>query len=51
VKRRDLLVAHHSPTLTVNVALRNWKFLDRLGIASARWFDGLGWFVNLSKHP
>ena len=31
---------HHSPILVVNVALRNWRFLEELGIAAGRWFDG-----------
>lgn len=29
----------HAPALVVNVALTNWRFLYRLGAASARWFD------------
>ena len=41
---------HHAPMLTVNVALRNWKFLDRLGIASARWFEGFGWWTSLRRN-
>src|SRR5258707_5942392 len=38
---------HHAPMLTVNVAVRNWKFLEKLGVASARWFEGFGWWVSL----
>lgn len=38
---------HHAPILTVNVAVRNWRFMERLGISAARWFDGFGWFTNL----
>ena len=41
---------HHAPMLTVNVALRNWRFLDRLGIASARWFEGFGWWASLRRN-
>ncbi len=40
---------HHGPVLVVNVALRNWKFLDRLGISSARWFDGFGTFCSIRR--
>jgi spermidine dehydrogenase len=40
---------HHAPILTVSVALRNWRFMDRLGIAAARWFDGFGWFTTLRR--
>jgi spermidine dehydrogenase len=41
---------HHAPMLTVNVAVRNWKFMERLGIASARWFEGFGWWVSLRRN-
>src|SRR5262249_10326715 len=41
---------HHAPMLTVNVAVRNWKFLDKLGIASARWFEGFGWWMSLRRN-
>lgn len=37
----------YAPTLIVNVALRNWRFLDRLGISAARWFDGFGFYSTL----
>ena len=36
---------NYGPVLTVNVAVRNWRFFDRLGISSARWFEGFGWHV------
>ena len=41
----------HSPMLTVNVALRNWKFMDNMGVSSVRWFgDNMGgWFTSLRK--
>lgn len=40
---------HHAPMLTLNVALRNWKFMERLGITAARWFEGFGWFMSLRR--
>ena len=40
---------HHAPMCTVNVALTNWKFLDRLGISAARWLEGFGWFFSLRR--
>ena len=40
---------HHSPVLVVNVALRNWRFLDRLGIAAGRWFEGFGNFFAIRR--
>ncbi len=40
----------HSPMMLVNVAVRNWKFMDKLGIGSIRWFDDdLGWFTTLRR--
>jgi spermidine dehydrogenase len=40
---------HHAPMLTVSVAVRNWKFLDKLGISYARWFEGFGWHMGLHR--
>jgi spermidine dehydrogenase len=48
---------HYGPVMTANVAVRNWRFLDRLGFPVARWFSGIGWHVcvrrnlTLAKHP
>ncbi|WP_321395933.1 NAD(P)-binding protein [Emcibacter sp.] len=41
---------HHAPMLVANVAVRNWKFLEKLGVASARWFDGFGWWASLRRN-
>lgn len=40
---------HHGPMLVVNVALRNWHAFAKLGIASAHWFDGFGFFANIRQ--
>jgi spermidine dehydrogenase len=40
---------HHSSTLVVNVALTNWRFLYKLGITGARWFDGFGHTANIRQ--
>ncbi len=41
---------HHAPMMIVNVAVRNWKFMEKLGVASVRWFgDDLGWFTTLRR--
>jgi spermidine dehydrogenase len=40
---------HYSPILMVNIALRNWRFLDKLGISAARWFKGLGFYASIRK--
>jgi spermidine dehydrogenase len=39
----------HAPMLSVNVAVRNWKFLEKLGITAARWFEGFGWFTAVRR--
>lgn len=40
----------HAPIMVINVAVRNWKFMDNLGVASVRWFDDdLGWFTTLRR--
>ena len=31
---------HRSPCMMANVALRNWRFLYKLGLSGCRWFDG-----------
>ena len=41
---------HHAPMHVINVAVRNWKFLEKLGIASARWFEGIGWWTSLRRN-
>jgi spermidine dehydrogenase len=40
---------NYAPYMTVNVAVRNWRFLYNLGISSAQWFDGFGRYVNVRK--
>ena len=39
----------HAPMCTINVALRNWKFLEKLGASAVRWFDDFGWFFSLRR--
>jgi len=48
--REAMNAFHHAPMLTVNVAVRNWKFLEKLGVAAARWFEGFGWWVSLRRN-
>jgi spermidine dehydrogenase len=40
---------NHAPMLVINVAVRNWRFLEKLGTPAVRWFDGIGWFTNLRE--
>lgn len=40
---------NHTPMLSVNVALKNWKFMENLGISAARWFDHYSWYANIRQ--
>lgn len=40
---------HFAPILMANVALTNWRFLDRLGVSAMRWFDGPGFYANVRQ--
>ncbi len=40
---------YRSPFLVVNVALRNWSFLSKLGLTAFRWFEGFGFSCNIRK--
>jgi len=39
----------HSPVLVANVALTNWRFLERLGVAAAIWSEGFGFTCNIRR--
>ena len=53
----DLPAAHreaygsflHSPVLVANVALRNWRFLTRLGFGACLWQGGFGFSCNVRR--
>jgi spermidine dehydrogenase len=38
---------YRSPAMMINVAVRNWRFLERLGISGCRWFEGVGSFMQM----
>ncbi len=40
-----------SPCLIANVAVRNWRFLYKLGVSSAQWYEGLGSFTSVHAVP
>jgi spermidine dehydrogenase len=40
---------YRSPCMMANVAVRNWRFLYKLGIAGAQWFEGLGNYTQVRK--
>lgn len=40
---------NHAPMLVANVALTNWRFLQRLGITACQWTGGFGFHTNIRK--
>ncbi len=40
---------HRSPCMVANVAVRNWRFLYKMGISGCQWFDGLGSYLQIRK--
>jgi len=40
---------YRSPCMMANVAVRNWRFLYKMGISGAQWFEGLGNYVQVHK--
>jgi spermidine dehydrogenase len=40
---------YRSPCMMVNVAVRNWRFLYKMGMSGCRWFEGLGNYMDVCK--
>jgi spermidine dehydrogenase len=40
---------YRSPCLVANVALKNWRFLYKMGISEAQWFEGIGNYFAIRK--
>jgi spermidine dehydrogenase len=40
---------HRSPCMVANVAVRNWRFLYKMGISGCQWFEGLGSYLQIRK--
>jgi spermidine dehydrogenase len=40
---------YRSPCLMANVALRNWRFLYKMGISGFRWFEGFGNYTEVRR--
>lgn len=39
----------HAPMLSVNVAVRHWQYMEKLGISAARWDEGFGWWLAIRR--
>lgn len=40
---------YRSPCMMANIAVRNWRFLYKMGISGCQWFEGLGTFLQVHK--
>ncbi len=40
---------YRSPCLMANVAVRNWRFLYKMGISGCSWFEGFGNYIQVRK--
>jgi len=40
---------YRSPCMMANVAVRNWRFLYKMGISGCRWFEGVGNYMEVRK--
>jgi spermidine dehydrogenase len=40
---------YRSPALMANIAVRNWRFLYKMGLSGCRWFGGLGDYLSVRK--
>ena len=40
---------YRSPCLMANIAVRNWRFLYKMGMSGCRWFEGLGNYTSVRR--
>lgn len=40
---------YRSPCMLANVAVRNWRFLYKMGISGCQWFEGVGNYFQVHK--
>jgi len=48
-QRKAYAQFYRSPSMMVNVAVRNWRFLYKMGISGCRWFEGLGNYMDVCR--
>ncbi len=49
IQRQAYAQFYRSPCMMVNVAVRNWRFLYKMGMSGCRWFEGLGNYMEVRK--
>jgi spermidine dehydrogenase len=40
---------YRTPCMMANVAVRNWRFLYKMGISGCQWYEGLGNYIQVRK--
>ena len=40
---------YRAPCMMANIAVRNWRFLYKMGISGCQWFEGLGNYMQVRK--
>lgn len=40
---------YRSPCMMANIAVRNWRFLYKMGMSGCRWFEGIGNYIEVRK--
>src|ERR1700676_1806553 len=40
---------YRSPCMMANVAVRNWRFLQKMGVTGCRWFEGVGNYMDVRR--
>lgn len=40
---------YRSPCLMANIAVRDWRFLYKMGMSGCRWFEGLGNYLSVRR--
>ncbi len=40
---------YRSPCMMANVAVKNWRFLYKMGLTGCRWFEGIGNYIEVCK--
>jgi spermidine dehydrogenase len=48
-QRKAYAQFYRSPCMMANVALRNWRFLYKMGVSGCRWFEGFGNYLEVCK--
>jgi spermidine dehydrogenase len=49
IHRKAYAQFFRSPCLMMNVAVRNWRFLYKMGMTGCRWFEGPGNYMEIRK--